>query len=486
MGVDTFGKGPPVIATPNWSDEAEIVSYTGFASDEDAERLLTMQPSDRAQCSAVSGGCSITLDRGESYPANLWAFLFGNITGTGSWAMAMADSTADLDNNVAPIDTAGGWNSHLRFDGANATAAQSTGAFTLTSYSISARVRADLIFSHRGIVKFGPAAGTYVSLTLDPSGYVVFRNSVGTMAISSLQPLTLGQFYRVTGTYNSGTGVAALIVDGISHGTAGSSVGAVGASSFVTLANSQSLRFAGSIDDVRLWDTAQSAANETTNMVAELPVPTTNLVGYWKLNELSGTSAANAIGGGPALTLSGSPLPYWSFPEGYWTSPGLDSWPRRHSLFFDPNFSYAYRYARLRVLDPQNVDPVGFLHFGRLYGSAAYQLSRGLQYGSTPVGYRDPSIRSQLPGGQTVVRRATPAPISKLRFWSTDEEEMHFYLSNLARIRGGSRDALWVLRPFDELYRHQSMIYGLDSPETDMPVPNYGLYEHAHVIEGLI
>jgi hypothetical protein len=483
MSADTFGKGPPLLATPNFSDPATIEDYTGFDSDEDAERLQTMQPSDRAQSTGVAGGVSITYNRGEPYPLDLVSWIFTNISETGSWLIQQANTVAELDTGPRR-DTSLGFGAALRFQGEGQSAAQAASPYSLTSYSISPRIRADLIHQERGILKFGPAVGDYVYLQLDQNGYIRFRKSNGAMNLVSLAPVTLGQFYRATGTYNSGTGTAQLIIDGVLQSSVGGSVGAVATSQLVTLAPADASRFAGTIDDVRLWNAAQSAASELTNMVGEMLPTTPGLVGYWKLNELLGTSAANSIAGGPALTLAGSPSPYWSYPERFWTSPNLHSWRKRHSLYYDPT-TLTYQYLRVRVIDPQNPD--GFLYFGRGYGSAAYQMTKGIRYGSSLLGWSDSSVRTRLPSGiGPVVRRAEPAPVRKISFWSTDKSEMYYAVDNVMRLRAGARDVLWVLEPYDEEWRHHSMIYGLPAAESEVAVANYGLWEHAQQIEGIV
>jgi hypothetical protein len=52
--------------------------------------------------------------------------------------------------------------------------------------------------------------------------------------------------------------------------------------------------FNGTIDEVRIWNVARSADNIRTNMCKKLGGSESNLVGYWRLDETSGTSCADS------------------------------------------------------------------------------------------------------------------------------------------------------------------------------------------------
>ncbi|MFZ2804049.1 MAG: LamG domain-containing protein, partial [Patescibacteria group bacterium] len=433
MSSETFGKGPPILATPNWSDYAEILSYTGFDSDEDAERLQTMQPSDRAQTTGVAGGMSITYDRGAAYPFNLASLLFGNMTGTASWRVRAAGSVAELDTGPR-LDTSLGWGAALRFQGGTGTAICSYSAWiTLTTFSISFRVRIDSRgIVERGILKFAPnAAGAYALVTLGADGRIHLKRSSGGLDIATAA-IPNGEWHRVTVTYNASGGACQIILDGVVVATATLGGGFVTSPHVLTLSVPESQRFYGSIDDVRLWSSARTAAQEIADMGAEIST-SGSLVGYWKLNEVQGIAGDNFVVG-PDMDLSGAPIPHWSFPERYWASPNLDSWVKTHSLWWDTQ-ALTYGIMRVEAIDPQNTG--GFLYFGRFYASAAHQFSRGCNYGSSPLGWTDPSTRTRLASGVgPIVRRAKRAQIRKLRLYSTDKTEIYYDVDNATRLRG--------------------------------------------------
>jgi hypothetical protein len=62
--------------------------------------------------------------------------------------------------------------------------------------------------------------------------------------------------------------------------------------------------FAGKIDDLRIWSTERSAAQIAANMDVELTGSESGLVGYWKFNETSGTTAADSTSNAKTFTLS--------------------------------------------------------------------------------------------------------------------------------------------------------------------------------------
>ena len=66
-------------------------------------------------------------------------------------------------------------------------------------------------------------------------------------------------------------------------------------------------QFNGGLDDIRLWNVVRSAAQIQAAMSNELTGTETGLVGYWKFNEGTGTTAANAVSGGPAGILTSGP-----------------------------------------------------------------------------------------------------------------------------------------------------------------------------------
>lgn len=61
----------------------------------------------------------------------------------------------------------------------------------------------------------------------------------------------------------------------------------------------------GEVDDLRIWNTARSATEISTNKDQQLEGTETGLVAYWPFEEGSGTSGADATGNGYTATLNG-------------------------------------------------------------------------------------------------------------------------------------------------------------------------------------
>ena len=480
-----MGDRRPLLAMPGWSDKATIdfAESSGWEVGKRGtpENLQKMQPTLRGQTVGIDGGAVLTLDRGEPAPFNTVSLLYTNLTEEASWRVTAANTIPALD--VGPrSDTSQSFGAGIRFYGDGQTAAAShAGWNVLTSFSLSVRCRPDAI-RRQGIVSLSPDSGTAAWLSMFDDGRIRFMGLPG-LGVNLISPtaIPLGEFRRITGTYNQGTGTCQLLIDGqVVASQAG--VGAfVPNPEHIVLADVEQDSFEGILDDVRIWDHARSAAQEVATLDEELAGSESGLVAYWKCNEKQGLSASNEKSG-PALALQGAPAPYWSFPERFWASPNLDGWPRRHSFYFDP-VGHLYRYVRIELLDPNN--PTGFLHAGRLYISDALWMSRGLRFGSRPLDRIDPSERTQMPSGATFVRRIPSRAAMNFRVGSTDETEVKRYLSDVQRARAASRDVLWVLEPMSEEWRHASMLYGLAS-EFGIPASNYGLWETEQTLEELI
>jgi len=85
---------------------------------------------------------------------------------------------------------------------------------------------------------------------------------------------------------------------------------------------SYGLHFTGGIDDVRLWNDARTASEISGNMNNELSGNEANLAGYWKFNEGTGTTVADASpnGSNGILGAGSGTQPSWvsaSGVEGY-------------------------------------------------------------------------------------------------------------------------------------------------------------------------
>ena len=62
--------------------------------------------------------------------------------------------------------------------------------------------------------------------------------------------------------------------------------------------------FQGFIDEIRIWSTARTQSQIQTNMSSEIDPGSTGLIGYWKLNETSGTTALDSTTNGNNGTIT--------------------------------------------------------------------------------------------------------------------------------------------------------------------------------------
>lgn len=170
------------------------------------------------------------------------------------------------------------------------------------------------------------------SIFLDGGELVVRLNTNGganpedAAAASITMPGTDG-WYHVAMVINQENGALASSVTGYLNGsnagwTAGH--GGVGDDSFTTPTSgidaAERLLFGASdtgagetnffdsqISDIRLWSSARSATDIDADLGRTLDGDESGLIGNWQLDDGAGTTAANAVTGGPGGTLSGGP-----------------------------------------------------------------------------------------------------------------------------------------------------------------------------------
>ncbi len=70
--------------------------------------------------------------------------------------------------------------------------------------------------------------------------------------------------------------------------------------------------YTGLFDDVRIWNTARTAAQIFDNRCSELTLPQTGLVSYFKMNELTDTIVVDAVSSANNGTFMGNVSPLWT------------------------------------------------------------------------------------------------------------------------------------------------------------------------------
>lgn len=124
--------------------------------------------------------------------------------------------------------------------------------------------------------------------------------------------ITVGQWMHVAGTYNASTDTATLSINGVLGQTA-TTVGDMGGATAknITIAPNETARFAGSIDDFRIYNRALSSAEisslyESYNPSVQISDLQKGLVGQWKLdgNANDSTSYGNDLTNTNAVTFT--------------------------------------------------------------------------------------------------------------------------------------------------------------------------------------
>jgi hypothetical protein len=130
------------------------------------------------------------------------------------------------------------------------------------------------------------------------------HGAVGTDANGAGQTVNDGAWHHVAATYDTVTSAYGLYVDGAvaKSGQFGS-----GTLKQSTEAFEIGRAFTGQIDNVRVWDTARSAAEILQSKTNSNLSDTSHLMGSWQFNEGAGTSVADSSVKSHDATASGTP-----------------------------------------------------------------------------------------------------------------------------------------------------------------------------------
>ncbi|GAB3574893.1 hypothetical protein GCM10027345_09440 [Hymenobacter daeguensis] len=206
--------------------------------------------------------------------------------------------------DVAPANVA----RSLSFNGAGqyvAIPTSSTVPVGNSSYTIEAWIKPTAMGDY-GIIGWGNYGTTNQvnALRLYNSGLINYwwANDI---IIST--PSLAGAWHHVAATFNGTT--RTLYLDGVAIGTDTPTGHAVPTASNLRIGSTNNSEyFPGSIDEVRVWSVARTAAQINAAKGAGLPGSTAGLVAYYRLNEGSGLTAADATGTAANLgTLTNGP-----------------------------------------------------------------------------------------------------------------------------------------------------------------------------------
>ena len=135
-----------------------------------------------------------------------------------------------------------------------------------------------------------------------------FATAGGIQGLTTTQTPFDGTWHHVAAVWSAGT--VSIFVDGTLNATTGYTGTPLVSSTalFFATAYNQSLHFSGSLDEVRISDTARY----TDSFKPDCSLGTDeNTVGYWKFDEGTGTTLVDASGHGHDGSLQGAPAPTW-------------------------------------------------------------------------------------------------------------------------------------------------------------------------------
>jgi hypothetical protein len=140
----------------------------------------------------------------------------------------------------------------------------------------------------------------------------------------------------------------------------------------------------------------------------------------------------------------------------------------------------SYRYVRIDITDTE----IEFFDGGRLYISNAFQPSVNIEYGESE-GFVDPSTISRAYSGRLIPNERPKYRVAEFMLSFGTKSEMYDALFEIDRLRGATRDVLYIKDPADTAQLQRYTIYGLMKPQ---PASNthFSLFEKQFRIEEII
>ena len=239
---------------------------------------------------------------------------------SGHWPLdeASGTSAADASGSAQTATASGGvtWaagrlNGEAQFSGGNGVVATASPVLrTDMSFSVSAWVRLTGTFAHFTAVSQDGVrnSGFYLRYEgdIDRWGFGMVTTDNDTEVLHravSTAPARYHVWTHLVGVYDSAAGQLRLYVDGVLQGTA-SHTGAWNATGGLQIGRGKWRGFlvdwwSGGIDDVRAYQSVLPVAT-----IEELSRPPAVLLGHWRLDETSGTVAADSSGAGRSATVA--------------------------------------------------------------------------------------------------------------------------------------------------------------------------------------
>lgn len=168
----------------------------------------------------------------------------------------------------------------------------------------------------------GDQRGYAIQLFNDGGTYKirVYANAVGDAPSSTSTTInwtpSTSTWYHLATTYTASSGTAELFINGASQGTgSGLATSNLNNTAFFMINsgnNGSDPAFAGSMDDVRMWNTIRTSTEISSNRYRELTGGESGLQGYWRLNGnyTDLTANGNNLGAGGAGNAFSTEIPF--------------------------------------------------------------------------------------------------------------------------------------------------------------------------------
>ncbi len=222
----------------------------------------------------------------------------------GTFQTIASPGTAKFDNlNVMPAPIT---NNAMTFNGTTAKASATSTPFSLQTFTIEAWAKVQVGGGSGGAELIGN--GNNYGMRVEPGGKLVFfahsGNTIWKQYVTNVN-LRDNAWHHIAAV-KTGTDLK-IYIDSVLKNTytAGSISYTLGNQMVLGqhAQGDQNFNLLGALDEVRIWNVARTAAQIQASWKQELS-PQAGLIGYWKCNEASGTTAADSSGNNRSLTLT--------------------------------------------------------------------------------------------------------------------------------------------------------------------------------------
>ena len=120
---------------------------------------------------------------------------------------------------------------------------------------------------------------------------------------------------------------------------------------------------------------------------------------------------------------------------------------------------------------------------GRLYVANGFQPTTNYKYGASR-GYQDESRLSLTDGGNLIPTHGTNRQVLNLTLNLSNEDDVHD-VSEINRLRGGSRDVMIITDPDDTTYQADNIYYGILQPRRTSVITAFNWHEANYQLRAL-